>query len=133
MNDQTAETARLMKVAEAIVREMDRQGIAEAVADLGFDVAPVVRPKFYDLQTDEGVAYDKIAKLHGKNVLATTVVQTCVRYDESERCRFCAIEASLDAGTTIAVKTPAMLAEVAEAAGVPKRDLYAAALASRRS
>lgn len=85
-------------------------------ADLGFDVAPVVRPRFYDLHTAEGVAYDKIAKLHGKNVLATTVVQTCVRYDESERCRFCAIEASLDAGTTIAVKTPAMLAEVAEAA-----------------
>ncbi|MBF0815292.1 MSMEG_0568 family radical SAM protein [Microbacterium paludicola] len=85
-------------------------------ADLGFDVSPVTRPRFYDLQTSEGVAYDKIAKLHGKNVLATTVVQTCVRYDESERCRFCAIEASLDAGTTIAVKTPAMLAEVAEAA-----------------
>jgi radical SAM protein (TIGR04043 family) len=79
-------------------------------------VEPVRRPRFYDLRTAEGVAYDKIAKLHGKNVLATTVVQTCVRYDESERCRFCAIEASLDAGTTIAVKTPAMLAEVAEAA-----------------
>lgn len=85
-------------------------------ADLGFDVAPVARPAFYDLQTAEGIAYDKIAKLHGKNVLATTVVQTCVRYDESERCRFCAIEASLDAGLTVAVKTPAMLAEVAEAA-----------------
>ncbi|MHC2395290.1 hypothetical protein ACVMFA_006190 [Bradyrhizobium liaoningense] len=43
MNDQTAETARLMKVAEAIVREMDRQGIAEAVADLGFDVMELAR------------------------------------------------------------------------------------------
>lgn len=85
-------------------------------ADLGFDVAPVVRPAFYDLETADGINYEKIAKLHGKNVLATTVVQTCVRYDESERCRFCAIEASLDAGLTIAVKTPAMLAEVAEAA-----------------
>jgi radical SAM protein (TIGR04043 family) len=85
-------------------------------ADLGFDVQPVVRPRFYDLETAEGVNYEKIAKLHGRNVLATTVVQTCVRYDESERCRFCAIEASLDAGLTIAVKTPAMLAEVAEAA-----------------
>lgn len=85
-------------------------------ADLGFDVSPVVRPAFYDLETADGINYEKIAKLHGKNVLATTVVQTCVRYDESERCRFCAIEASLDAGLTIAVKTPAMLAEVAEAA-----------------
>lgn len=85
-------------------------------ADLGFDVSPVSRPRFYDLATADGVAYDKIAKLHGNNVLATTVVQTCVRYDESERCRFCAIEASLQTGSTIAVKTPAMLAEVAEAA-----------------
>lgn len=85
-------------------------------ADLGLDISPVARPRFYDLSTADGVAYDKIAKLHGTNVLATTVVQTCVRYAESERCRFCAIEASLDAGSTIAVKTPAMLAEVAEAA-----------------
>ncbi|MGY4568394.1 MULTISPECIES: hypothetical protein [Bradyrhizobium] len=37
MVDLTAETARLMKVTEAIVRELDRQGVAEAVADLGFD------------------------------------------------------------------------------------------------
>jgi radical SAM protein (TIGR04043 family) len=85
-------------------------------ADLGLDVQPVKRPKFYDFETADGVNYEKIAKLHGANVLATTVVQTCVRYDESERCRFCSIEASLDAGLTIAVKTPAMLAEVAEAA-----------------
>lgn len=85
-------------------------------ADLGLEVHPVKRPRFYDLETADGVNYEKIAKLHGANVLATTVVQTCVRYDESERCRFCSIEASLDAGLTVAVKTPTMLAEVAEAA-----------------
>lgn len=43
MPDPTAETARLMKVAEAIVREMDRQGVAEAVADLGFDPMQMAR------------------------------------------------------------------------------------------
>ncbi|WP_375486702.1 MSMEG_0568 family radical SAM protein [uncultured Jatrophihabitans sp.] len=85
-------------------------------ADLGLDVEPVARPQFYDLQTADGVAYDKIARLHGANVLATTVVQTCIRYDEAERCRFCAIEESLAAGATTAVKTPDQLAEVAEAA-----------------
>ncbi|MCD1270009.1 MSMEG_0568 family radical SAM protein [Microbacterium sp. MEC084] len=85
-------------------------------ADLGLDVQPVRRPAFYDLQTADGISYEKIAKLHGRDILATTVVQTCVRYDESERCRFCAIQASLESGATIAVKTPAMLAEVAEAA-----------------
>lgn len=85
-------------------------------ADLGMNVVPVKRPKFYDLTTADGVSYEKIAKLHGAKVLATTVVQTCIRYGESDRCRFCAIEESLNAGATTAVKTPEQLAEVAEAA-----------------
>ncbi|WP_375497562.1 MSMEG_0568 family radical SAM protein [uncultured Jatrophihabitans sp.] len=85
-------------------------------ADLGLDVTPVARPHFYDLRTADGVPYEKIARLHGANVLATTVVQTCIRYAEAERCRFCAIEESLTAGATTAVKTPEQLAEVAEAA-----------------
>ncbi|SDO61679.1 radical SAM protein, MSMEG_0568 family [Klenkia soli] len=85
-------------------------------ADLGFDAEVIERPRFYDLTTAEGVPYEQLARLHGKDVLATTVVQTCIRYDEADRCRFCAIEASLAAGSTTAVKTPAQLAEVAEAA-----------------
>jgi radical SAM protein (TIGR04043 family) len=39
-----------------------------------------------------------------------------MRYGEADRCRFCAIEESLAAGQTTRVKTPAQLAEVAEAA-----------------
>ncbi|MEV6072265.1 MSMEG_0568 family radical SAM protein [Nocardia sp. NPDC052001] len=85
-------------------------------ADLGVTVEPVQRPRFYDLVTAEGISYEKIAKLHGADVLATTVVQTCIRYDQDQRCRFCAIEASLEAGSTIAVKRPEQLAEVAAAA-----------------
>ncbi|SNQ45491.1 conserved hypothetical protein [Frankia canadensis] len=85
-------------------------------ADLGLDVQPVRRPAFYDLTTADGVPYHQLARLHGADVLATTVVQTCVRYGADERCRFCAIEESLRAGATTAVKTPAQLAEVAEAA-----------------
>lgn len=84
--------------------------------DSGLDVEVVHRPRFYDLQTAEGVSYDKIARLHGRNVLATTVVQTCIRYAEDQRCRFCSIEESLRSGATTAVKRPAELAEVAEAA-----------------
>lgn len=84
--------------------------------DIGLDVAAIERPRFYDLTTAEGVSYEKIAKLHGRSVLATTVVQTCIRYDESTRCRFCSIEESLRANATVAVKSPAQLAEVAEAA-----------------
>lgn len=85
-------------------------------ADLGMDVEPVARPRFYDLLTADGTPYEQVARLHGTDVLATTVVQTCVRYDADVRCRFCAIEASLAAGTTVAVKSPEVLAEVAEAA-----------------
>ncbi|GAB4478588.1 MAG: MSMEG_0568 family radical SAM protein [Elainellaceae cyanobacterium] len=85
----------------------------EAIAPLHFPQ----QPKFYNLSTADGVPYWKIALLHSHDVLATTVLQTCRRYrDESTVCQFCAIEKSLDAGRTIARKTPAQLAEVAEAA-----------------
>jgi len=85
-------------------------------ADTGMGVEAVARPRFYDLTTADGVPYEQVARLHSARVLATTVVQTCVRYAESERCRFCAIEESLRQGSTVAVKTPAVIAEVALAA-----------------
>jgi len=84
--------------------------------DTGLDVEVVNRPRFYDLQTADGMPYEKLARLHGRNVLATTVIQTCIRYAEDQRCRFCSIEESLRSGATTAVKRPAELAEVAEAA-----------------
>ncbi|MFY1632157.1 MSMEG_0568 family radical SAM protein [Solwaraspora sp. WMMB335] len=84
--------------------------------DTGLSIEVVRRPRFYDLVTSDGVRYEQIARLHGKDVLATTVVQTCVRYAEEQRCRFCTIEESLRTGSTIAAKTPAQLAEVAAAA-----------------
>ena len=84
--------------------------------DTGLPLQLVARPWFYDLVTADGVRYEQIARLHGADVLATTVVQTCIRYAEDQRCRFCTIEESLRSGATIAVKTPAQLAEVAQAA-----------------
>ncbi|MGH3755087.1 MAG: MSMEG_0568 family radical SAM protein [Pseudonocardiaceae bacterium] len=84
--------------------------------DTGLSLQLVARPRFYDLATAEGVPYEQIARLHGADVLATTVVQTCIRYGEGQRCRFCTIEESLRSGATIAAKTPAQLAEVAQAA-----------------
>lgn len=75
------------------------------------------QPRFYNLTTAEGIPYWKIALLHSQDVLATTVLQTCMRYrDQSTACQFCAIEQSLTADRTIARKTPEQLAEVAEAA-----------------
>ncbi|NDK91204.1 MSMEG_0568 family radical SAM protein [Gordonia desulfuricans] len=84
--------------------------------DVGLDIGVIGRPRFYDLHTADGVSYEKIAKLHGRNVLATTVLQTCIRYGEDQRCRFCSIEESLRSDTTVAVKRPEQLAEVARAA-----------------
>lgn len=84
--------------------------------DTGLGLKPVRRPRFYDLTTADGLRYEQIARLHGADVLATTVVQTCIRYAEADRCRFCTIEESLRSGATVAAKTPAQLAEVAEAA-----------------
>ncbi|GAA2048912.1 MSMEG_0568 family radical SAM protein [Williamsia deligens] len=85
-------------------------------SETGMTVQTIARPRFYDGHTADGVAYEKIARLHGRDVLATTVVQTCVRYAPDQRCRFCTIEESLRAGSTVAVKRPSDLADVARAA-----------------
>jgi radical SAM protein (TIGR04043 family) len=83
------------------------------VADASFPA----RPRFYGLSTEDGVPYWKIAVLHGRDVLATTVLQACIRYQSrAKTCRFCAIGQSLAAGRTIERKSPAQLAEVAKAA-----------------
>jgi radical SAM protein (TIGR04043 family) len=75
------------------------------------------QPRFARLQTFDGVPYAHIATLHGSDVLATTVLQTCIRYESRRKtCKFCAIGQSLAAGRTIARKTPEQLAEVARAA-----------------
>ncbi len=78
-----------------------------------FSVGMVPRPKFYDYVTSDGIAYDKIALLHGKDCLATTVFQKCIYWNSDKRCKFCGIELSLNSKRTTAVKTPAQLAEVA--------------------
>lgn len=75
------------------------------------------QPRFYAMQTLDGVPYSHIAQLHGADVLATTVLQNCIRYESRRKtCKFCAIGQSLAAGRTIAHKTPEQLAEVARAA-----------------
>ncbi|WP_410209620.1 MSMEG_0568 family radical SAM protein [Aquirhabdus sp.] len=74
-------------------------------------------PKFYGLSTEDGTPYSQIATLHGRDVLATTILQHCIRMnDPATACQFCAISQSLNSGQTIARKRPAQLAEVAKAA-----------------
>ncbi len=93
------------------VSHLTRDGVA--LAEVRFPL----RPRFYDMRTSDGVPYSQIATLHSRDVLATTVLQTCIRYQSrTKTCQFCAIGQSLAAGRTIARKTPAQLAEVAKAA-----------------
>jgi radical SAM protein (TIGR04043 family) len=73
------------------------------------------RPRYYDLTTDDGIPYWKIALLH-LDSLASTVLQTCAYWGNHDQCQFCGIGLSLAAGRTIAKKRPEQLAEVAAAA-----------------
>jgi radical SAM protein (TIGR04043 family) len=102
-----------------LVEKPDERGNSRISRDgiiLG-NVSFPLRPRFYELSTADGIPYSKIATLHGRDVLATTVLQTCIRYQSrTKTCQFCAIGQSLAAGRTVERKTPAQLAEVAKAA-----------------
>ncbi|MEM1360354.1 MAG: MSMEG_0568 family radical SAM protein [Pseudomonadota bacterium] len=102
-----------------LVDAPDATGAARVTRN-GAEVAMVRFPtkaKFYALKTADGIPYSHIATLHSKDVLATTVLQTCIRYQSRKKtCQFCAIGQSLAAGRTVAHKTPEQLAEVAKAA-----------------
>ena len=76
---------------------------------------PFGRPRYYDMTTADGIPYWKIALLH-LDSLASTVIQTCAYWGNSDQCAFCGIGVTLANGRTIAKKTPQMLAEVAVAA-----------------
>jgi radical SAM protein (TIGR04043 family) len=99
------------------VQIKENQAILERDQEVIAEVEFPHQPRFYQLSTADGIPYWKIALLHSQDVLATTVLQTCIRYREpTTACQFCAIEKSLAASSTIARKTPEQLAEVAEAA-----------------
>jgi radical SAM protein (TIGR04043 family) len=79
------------------------------------EARPAPQPSFYRMQTADGIPYWKIALMH-LDSLASTVLQTCAYWGNSDQCQFCGIGLSLADGRTIAKKTPQMLAEVAVAA-----------------
>jgi radical SAM protein (TIGR04043 family) len=101
---------------EAVVDSSGRATLyrdGQLLSDLSFPR----QPRFYSHSTSDGVPFWKIATLHGEDVLATTVLQNCIRYaDPTTSCQFCAIGRSLAARSTIARKSPRQLAEVAQKA-----------------
>src|SRR3989339_712642 len=78
------------------------------------DVVP--DPAFYSQSTRDGVGFRNIALLHGRDCLASTVLQQCVHWKQFKKCGFCSTETSLRNKETIARKSPEQLAEVAKAA-----------------
>lgn len=79
------------------------------------DARGAPRPKYYDRTTADGIPYWQIGLMH-LDSFASTVVQTCAYWGNADQCAFCGIGLSLEAGRTIAKKSPAQLAEVAAAA-----------------
>jgi radical SAM protein (TIGR04043 family) len=86
------------------------------IYDNEIELKIVSRPKFYDLTTDEGVPYHKIALLHGTRTLATTIYQACRYWSKGNQCKFCTIPTSYLSDDTVLEKTPEQLVEVLLAA-----------------
>ena len=92
-----------------VVRKPGPDGMSTVERD-GVGVGRVAFPfssRFYKLQTFDGIPYSKIAVLHGRDVLATTVLQTCIRYQSrTKTCQFCAIGQSLAAAARSPTSRP---------------------------
>jgi hypothetical protein len=63
MTDETAQTARLMKVVEVLVAELSRQGVAETLAGLGFDPMPLAKAV---IKAADGDAIDLASRRDGQ-------------------------------------------------------------------
>jgi len=78
------------------------------------EVKPVPRPRFYEKTTSDGTLMKKVAVLHGKDCLASTVYSKCVYWSSGKQCKFCGIE--LWHNNRLIQKQPKQLGEVAEEA-----------------
>jgi radical SAM protein (TIGR04043 family)/putative N-acetyltransferase (TIGR04045 family) len=92
---------------ETVLRKGDKELLPVSMVD---------RPRFYENRTKDGIPCSHVALLHGKDCLATTVIQKCVHWQKIARCRFCGIQLSLENKQTLSVKTPEQLAQVAHMA-----------------
>ncbi len=79
-------------------------------------VEVVPSPNYYSRKTSDGIPMWKVALLHGRDCLATTVYQRCSYWNLGKGCKFCGIELSLESGSTIELKKPKQFNEVVEAA-----------------
>ncbi|MHA1525958.1 MAG: radical SAM protein [Promethearchaeota archaeon] len=82
--------------------------------DLFCKLKLVQNPKFYDpkFKTSDGIPMKKIALVHGMDCLASTIYQKCVYWACGEACKFCGVELSLQADSTILEKNSEQMSEV---------------------
>jgi len=83
-------------------------------AKLLTEVKPIPEPKFYEKTTSDGTPMSKVAVLHGKDCLASTVYSKCVYWSNGKQCKFCGIE--LSHSDRLIEKQPKQLGEVAQEA-----------------
>ncbi len=74
----------------------------------------IPRPRFYDRKTSDGITMNKVAVMHGKDCLASTVYSKCIYWSSAKHCKFCGIE--LGRNDRLIRKKPKQLSEVAEEA-----------------
>jgi radical SAM protein (TIGR04043 family) len=92
---------------------MDFQKI---LPDITINLLPM--PLFSNEKNCEGIPYSKIALMHGDRTIATTINQRCILWRTNEQCKFCAIEQSVESGSTIVHKTGDQIADAIQAARV---------------
>ncbi|GIW46446.1 MAG: radical SAM protein [Deltaproteobacteria bacterium] len=67
--------------------------------------------KFYNHKTSTGIPMQKIGLLHCPTTFATTLLQTCVFWEDDRRCKFCGIELTLKDRSTVGFKNAKNLVE----------------------
>lgn len=97
----------------ADLRPTDEAGIWLYDHSIPLDLVP--KPAFYDLTTEDGIPYQKIALLHGKETLATTVYQHCRYWLTGQQCKFCTIPHSHQTQDALLEKSPEQFVEVLQA------------------
>lgn len=97
----------------------------------------VDKPDFYSEKNSSGIEHSKIAKIHGKECLATTLYSKCILFERNEECKFCGIDSNAEKKNKIVKKEPKMLLETIERAennfdhilltsGIPNEEDYGA-------
>jgi len=109
-------SAPFARKSSLVLRRGDGEWIVYEGERRVVEVKPVPVPKFYSRVTSSGIPMWKVALLHGKDCMATTLLQRCVRQEAGLGCKFCGVDLSLKGGLTVARKRVEDLVEVVGAA-----------------